>query len=162
MSEIESKSEIEMLRAEVALLRAELHGLKSALSGNAPALALRCSALTLEGPEGALAALSTTEDGASLALCALDGLPRAVLTARAEGGGASFLDGASNLAADLWGAGEASWAALYHSGAPALVAVGGEAGGNIELFEADGSVRAALPAEDADQEAATREMGQQA
>lgn len=161
-------TEIESLRAEVAQLREQLHELRAALHDGG--LDLHCASLRVshderysvqiaikdDGPtlhfadanapeSGHLAALVTTDDGATLALNGRDGVPRAVLTARPEGGGLSLIDGAANMGADLWGSDEASWLLLHHDGQPAVLALGTGAGGNVEVYDEDSTLQTALP-----------------
>ena len=161
-------SEIEILRGELAALRAELAKLKSALTNGT--LELRCASLHVgtderygvqisvqdDGPalhftdaqapeSGHLAALVATPEGATLAINGRDGVPRAVLTARPEGGGLSLIDGEATLGADLWGSSEASWLLLHHGGQPAVLALGTGAGGNVEVYDEDSSLQTALP-----------------
>ena len=160
-------TEIETLRAEIAALRAELSALQNALSGGQ--LPLHCASLhvgagerysvTLQiednGPTlrlndadaatGQLAALAATPEGATLSLNARDGAPRAVVTARPEGGGVSMIDGDATLGADLWGSSEASWLLLHHGGQPAVLALGTGAGGNVEVYDENSSLQTALP-----------------
>ena len=160
-------TEIETLRSEIAALRAELSALKSALSGGE--LSLRCASLHVgagerysarlqiedDGPTlrfgdadtetGQLAALVATPEGATLSLNARDGVPRAVLTTRPEGGGLSLIDGEATLGADLWGSSEASWLLLYHGGEPTVLALGTGAGGNVEVYDENSSLQTALP-----------------
>lgn len=160
-------NETELLRQEVAALRAELRELKTALAEGS--LHLRCASLEVgageryraqltieaDGPAlifhdaqtqtGQLAALATNEDGATLALAGRDGVPRVALSARPEGGGVSLIDGDQTLAADLWGSSEASWLLLHHGGQPAVLALGTGAGGNVEVYDENSSLRTALP-----------------
>ena len=161
-------SEIEVLKSEIVALRAELNQLKSALENGD--LNLRCASLRVgvgkrygvqisvgdDGPalhfldagapqSGHLAALIATPEGATFAINGRDGVPRAVLTARPEGGGLSLIDGAANMGADLWGSNEASWLLLHHGGEPTVLALGTGAGGNVEVYDEDSSLQTALP-----------------
>jgi hypothetical protein len=99
------------------------------------------------GQDGApVAALMATPEGANFALCAHDGKPRVVLQSRDEGGGASFVDGNGELGAEMWGASEASWLSLLNNGQLAVVSVAATAGGNVEVFDKNDVLIAALPA----------------
>lgn len=97
------------------------------------------------GTTGHQAALMATDEGVSLALCGENGTPRAVLSARQEGGGASFVDQNGKLAAEIFGAGEASWLMLNHNGTTRAVSVATQEGGNLELFDERGAPRVVLP-----------------
>ncbi len=90
---------------------------------------------TEAGSSATQATLALGEEGVSLALCGLDGAPRAVFSAREEGGGASFVNGNGELAAEVFGADEAAWLLLGHEGTTRVVAVASSGGGNLELFE---------------------------
>ncbi len=150
----EVSSEVAALRREVEVLREELNALKQLLgmsrdeatSERQHPLALRCASLEVLGQNGApVAVLMATPEGANLALCAPDGKPRVVLQSRDEGGGASFVDGNGDLGAEMWGATEASWLSLLNDGRLAVVSVAASAGGNVEVFDQNDSLIAALP-----------------
>jgi hypothetical protein len=151
----EASREIAALRREVAELRAELNALKQLLGASQGEvlrerqnpLALRCASLEVLGQNGApLAVLMATPEGSNFALCAPDGKPRVVLQSRDEGGGVSFVDGNGDLGAEVWGASEAAWFSLLHDGRLAVVAVAATQGGNVEVFDKNDVLLAALPA----------------
>jgi hypothetical protein len=91
------------------------------------------------------AALQVTSEGASLALCGHDAVPRVVLQSRQEGGGVSLLNAEADLGAEMWGASEASWLALLSDGRPAVVSVATAESGNLQIFDAQDTIIAALP-----------------
>jgi hypothetical protein len=99
----------------------------------------------LAGETRVRATLSLTALGATLALCGEDGVPRLVAQSRLEGGGVSFLGQEHDLAAEVWGAEEASWMALYHKGRPAVMTVALQGGGTLEAFDSKGEFQSALP-----------------
>lgn len=164
------RREIEDLRAELTALKQAL-GVPSgeALRERRGLLSLRCASVEVLDDEGtpvvrlsageaggelqlratasdtARAVMIATREGANLALCGRDGTPRAVLQSRDEGGGASFIDENGDLAAEVWGASEASWLSLLHEGRPAVVSVAAPQGGNVQVFDASDAVLAALP-----------------
>jgi hypothetical protein len=151
----EASREIVALRREVETLREELNALKrllgaapnEALSERQNPLALRCASLEVLGGKGSpIAVLMATPEGASFALCAPDSKPRVVLQSRDEGGGISFVDGNGDLGAEVWGASEASWLSLLNDGRLAVVSVAASAGGNVEIFDKNDALIAALPA----------------
>lgn len=174
MNETENANDMDALRREVVVLREELESLKRLLniSGNLRErrnrLSLQCASLEVLDASGASVvalaasesggvvelrasgdsprvALIATPEGANLALCGPNGTPRVVLQSREEGGGVSFVDENGDLAAELWGATEASWMSLLHEGRTAVVSVAATEGGNLEVFDRHDALLASLP-----------------
>jgi hypothetical protein len=56
------------------------------------------------------------------------------------------VDGNGDLGAEVWGASEAAWFSLLHDGRLAVVAVAATQGGNVEVFDKNDVLLAALPA----------------
>lgn len=171
MSDNELRAELASLRAEVSRLNSLL-----GVEDTGATLHLRCASLTVgsaegrygvtvtagragegDGPalrltdreageSGTLATLSATGEGAALALCGRDGVPRVVLAGRDAGGGLSLVDARRDLAAELFGVADASWLALYRGGQPALLTYGIPGGDAVlELYDEGATRRAALP-----------------
>lgn len=98
------------------------------------------------GESGTVATFTASEDGAALALCGRDGVPRVVLAGRDAGGGMTLVDSRQELAAELFGVAEASWLALYRNGQPALLAYGVPgADAAVEVYDEEATRRGVLP-----------------